>query len=77
MEIIVGKTAGFCYGVRRAVELAQKALEESKSPDNSLSFGKKVYSLGPLIHNEKVLSQLAQKGLIIADEENLKEIENN
>lgn len=77
MKVLRASVLGFCFGVRRAVELAQKALEESKSPDNSLSFGKKVYSLGPLIHNEKVLSQLAQKGLIIADEENLKEIENN
>lgn len=57
---------GFCFGVRRAVELAEKALDENKS--------KKVYSLGPLIHNEKVLSALKEKGLIIIEENEIKNI---
>ena len=41
---------GFCFGVRRAVDLAKKALVENNQ--------KKVYSLGPLIHNEFVLDNL-------------------
>ncbi|MCR4743217.1 MAG: 4-hydroxy-3-methylbut-2-enyl diphosphate reductase [Treponema sp.] len=77
MKVLRASVLGFCFGVRRAVELAQKALAESKSSQNPSLPVKKVYSLGPLIHNETVLSQLAEEGLIIADEENLDKIENN
>lgn len=66
MEILFANVMGFCFGVRRAVELAEKALDENKS--------KKVYSLGPLIHNEKVLSALKEKGLIIIEENEIKNI---
>lgn len=60
MEIIRASVLGFCFGVRRAVELAEKALAEN--PD------KTVYSLGPLIHNENALSALESKGLHILQE---------
>ena len=60
MEIIKASVLGFCFGVRRAVELAEKALADY--PD------KAVYSLGPLIHNETALKELEKKGLKIADE---------
>lgn len=66
MEILFANVMGYCFGVRRAVELAEKALDENKS--------KKVYSLGPLIHNEKVLSALKEKGLIIIEENEIKNI---
>ena len=55
MKVIRSDVLGFCFGVRRAVELAEKALSEN--PD------KKVYSLGPLIHNESALKELGEKGL--------------
>lgn len=58
MEIIVGKTAGFCYGVKRAVEGAQKEIEESKEP---------VYCLGEIVHNSQVIEDLKCKGLIFTD----------
>lgn len=58
---------GFCFGVRRAVELAEKALSENP--------GKKVYSLGPLIHNENALSALEEKGLHILEESDIAELE--
>ena len=67
MQVIKASVLGFCFGVRQAVEYAYKALEENPS--------KKVYSLGPLIHNEIVLQKLHQKGLIIVEEEKLDEIE--
>lgn len=67
MEIIRAEILGFCFGVRRAVEIANKALDENKE--------KKVYSLGPLIHNEAALKNLEEKGLLIADENNVFEIE--
>ena len=55
MTVIRSEVMGFCFGVRRAVELAEKALREN--PD------KKVYALGALIHNESVLEELKNKGL--------------
>ncbi len=70
MKIIRASVLGYCFGVRRAVELAQKALAEN---ENS---GKKVYSLGPLIHNESVLEKLSMQGLIIVNESEFNKIEN-
>ena len=63
MEIIRASVMGFCFGVRRAVELAEKALSDNP--------GKKVYSLGPLIHNENALRALEEKGLQILQEEDI------
>ena len=67
MEIIRASVLGFCFGVRRAVELAEKALVENP--------GKKVYSLGPLIHNENALHALEVKGLHILEEEDIAGLE--
>lgn len=66
MEIKRAAILGFCFGVRRAVELAEKALDENK--------GKKVFSLGPLIHNEAALKKLSDKGLQIIEENLLSEL---
>ena len=55
MEVKVSKTAGFCFGVKRAVELVEKQVEA----------GKKVYTYGPIIHNEEVIDDLAKKGVEI------------
>lgn len=66
MTIIRASVLGFCFGVRRAVELADKALSESA--------GKKVYSLGPLIHNETALKALSEKGLETVEEDNIESI---
>ncbi|HYH02152.1 MAG TPA: bifunctional 4-hydroxy-3-methylbut-2-enyl diphosphate reductase/30S ribosomal protein S1 [Bacillota bacterium] len=54
MEVIIAKTAGFCFGVKRALELVEKALENQDSP---------IYSLGPLIHNPAVVQGLEARGL--------------
>lgn len=53
MEIIVGKTAGFCYGVKRAVEGAMKELNEDTD----------VYCLGEIVHNKHVIYELENKGM--------------
>lgn len=58
MKIAIAKTAGFCMGVRRAVELALDAANTSKDP---------IYSFGPLIHNPQVLSLLEEKGVSVID----------
>ena len=55
-NIIVAKSAGFCFGVSRSVSMAEKLLEEGNA-----------YSLGPLIHNNDVVSYLEEKGLSVID----------
>ena len=57
MEVTVAKSAGFCFGVRRAVETVEEELCK----------GKKVWTYGPIIHNEEVVSSLEEKGACIYD----------
>ena len=54
MDIIVTKSAGFCFGVKRAVALAYRASKGKKG---------KVYTLGPLIHNPQVVKRLEEAGV--------------
>ena len=63
MEIIVGKSSGFCYGVKRAVESAEKDASKVKE---------KIYCLGEIVHNSDVVNSLSQKGIIFV--ENIDEI---
>lgn len=66
MEITVAKSAGFCFGVQRAVDSVYKELEENSG---------KIYTFGPIIHNEQVVEDLNKKGIEIIDTvEQLKEI---
>ncbi len=58
MEIILGKTSGFCFGVKNAIDQAEKELEINNN----------VYCLGEIVHNEEVIKNLEQKGLIIIDD---------
>lgn len=65
MEVVLAKTAGFCFGVKRAVELAYKEAEN----------GHNVYTFGPIIHNDEVVNDLASKGVqLIHTKEELKRI---
>jgi (E)-4-hydroxy-3-methyl-but-2-enyl pyrophosphate reductase len=63
-KVKVAPTAGFCFGVERAVELATTALKDSPAP---------VYTLGPIIHNPQEVERLESQGLQMA--ETLSEIE--
>lgn len=65
MEIILGKTAGFCYGVERAVNGCVSILNEYKD----------VYCLGEIVHNRQVVSYLKQKGIKFID--NIEQAPNN
>ncbi len=56
MEVIVAKTAGFCFGVERAVSTVYQALKEKNVP---------LYTYGPIIHNEEVVKELSDKGVRI------------
>ena len=57
-EIRVAKTAGFCFGVRNAVDIARKTAREKEGT---------VYTYGPLIHNESVVRRLEEEGIISVD----------
>ena len=61
MKVIVGKNAGFCYGVRTAVESARKDLDASSE---------KLYFLGDIVHNRQVVDELKNKGAIFIDDIN-------
>ena len=53
MEIIVGKLAGFCYGVKNAVEKAEEAINNNE----------KIYCIGEIVHNRQVTEDLQTKGV--------------
>ena len=66
MEVIVAKTAGFCFGVKRAVDKVYEQIRHA---------GKPIYTYGPIIHNEEVVKDLEEKGVrVIESEEELKEL---
>lgn len=54
MKVLIARSAGFCYGVKRALDGVMKAADESDKP---------VYTLGPLIHNPQVVEKLEQAGV--------------
>lgn len=56
MNIILDKNAGFCFGVKKAVEKTLNTIENNKN--------KKVYTYGPLIHNQQVIEHLKKLGVI-------------
>lgn len=57
-EIRRAENAGFCFGVKQAIEKAEKAAEESSG---------KIYSMGSLIHNERVTEDLKKKGIDVIE----------
>ncbi|MFH7321233.1 4-hydroxy-3-methylbut-2-enyl diphosphate reductase [Desulfurivibrio sp. D14AmB] len=59
MKVILAKHAGFCMGVRRAVETTLKLVETRQAP---------ISTFGPLIHNPQVLDMLAEKGVHVLEE---------
>ena len=65
MEVILAKSSGFCFGVKRAVD---KVYEQTEK-------GKKIYTYGPIIHNEEVVKDLEKKGVkVLESKEELKSL---
>ncbi len=62
VEIILAPHAGFCFGVERAIELAEEAAKYTKE-------GKKVYTFGPLIHNPQEIGRLKNLGINVLESE--------
>lgn len=66
MEILLAKSAGFCFGVQRAVDTAYKHADE-----------KNVYTYGQIIHNEEVVGDLAKHGVKIIEDDELDQIKDS
>lgn len=58
MEIIIGKTAGFCFGVANAVNKTKEQLKDKKN----------IFCLGELVHNKQVTQELENEGLVFIDD---------
>lgn len=58
-EVRVARAAGFCFGVKRALDMVENLIEEGHSP---------LYLLGPLIHNPQVMNDLCSRGVQVVNE---------
>jgi 4-hydroxy-3-methylbut-2-en-1-yl diphosphate reductase len=59
VEIKIAKNSGFCFGVKRAIEIAEEVAQNNS--------GTNTYVLGQLVHNERVISELEKKGIVFAN----------
>lgn len=57
MDITIAKTAGFCFGVKRAIKMAEEELKKHSV----------VYSIGNIVHNKHIITELSKKGLIVVE----------
>ena len=65
MNVELAKRAGFCFGVKRAVDTVYQQIEQYR--------GEKIFTYGPIIHNEEVIKDLRSHGVeVLNDEEELK-----
>jgi 4-hydroxy-3-methylbut-2-enyl diphosphate reductase len=67
MVVEVDERSGFCFGVRNAVEIAEEALAR----------GEKVFSLGPIVHNDSEVERLSALGLLSVNHEEFKKLYNS
>ncbi len=72
MEVIVAKTAGFCFGVDRAVKKIYKLVEQEQE-ETAGTIGNKgsIYTYGPIIHNPQVVKELEEKGVRVLSQDDL------
>lgn len=68
MKVKVAETAGFCFGVKRAVDKVYELIDTEQKP---------IFTLGPIIHNEEVVADLDAKGVHVITEEDLDISDNN
>ena len=65
MEVVLAKSSGFCFGVKRAVDRVYEQLAENK----------KIYTYGPIVHNYDVVADLEEKGVkVLNTKEELTEL---
>ena len=58
MQVTVAKSAGFCFGVQRAVDTVYEQVEKGIRP---------IYTYGPIIHNEVVVQDLEERGVQVLE----------
>ena len=58
MKVTLAKSAGFCFGVKRAVETVYDEIKQTEKP---------IYTFGPIIHNEEVVADLEKKGVCVVN----------
>ncbi|AIS52440.1 4-hydroxy-3-methylbut-2-enyl diphosphate reductase IspH [Thermoanaerobacter kivui] len=66
MKILIAEYAGFCFGVKRAIETAYQEIEKNKKG--------KIYTLGEIIHNPLVIDDLFKKGVKVIEEKDLEKL---
>jgi 4-hydroxy-3-methylbut-2-en-1-yl diphosphate reductase len=66
MVVEIDEQSGFCFGVQNAVEIAEKALLK----------GEKVFSLGPIVHNDKEVDRLSSLGLVSVNHDQFRSLRN-
>lgn len=59
MEVLLAESAGFCFGVKKAVERVYEQIDNQK----------KIYTYGPIIHNEEVVRDLEKRGVLVIESE--------
>ncbi len=64
MNVILAKSAGFCFGVQRAVDVVNKQISEGTEP---------LYTYGPIIHNEEVVKGFESNGVRVIEEDSTKD----
>ncbi|MCR5581866.1 MAG: 4-hydroxy-3-methylbut-2-enyl diphosphate reductase [Pseudobutyrivibrio sp.] len=64
MEVILAESAGFCFGVQRAVDVVNKQVEVGSAP---------LYTYGPIIHNEEVVKDFESKGVQVMEEDHIED----
>ncbi len=62
MNVILAESAGFCFGVQRAVDVVKKQIEEGTKP---------LYTYGPIIHNEEVVREFEKSGVQVMEEDRI------
>ncbi|SFI33824.1 4-hydroxy-3-methylbut-2-enyl diphosphate reductase [Pseudobutyrivibrio sp. OR37] len=66
MKVILAESAGFCFGVQRAVDVVKKQIAEGDGP---------LYTYGPIIHNEEVVREFEENGVTVMDEDSTADYE--
>ena len=73
LTVNIDNNSGFCAGVIKAISTAEEFLNKNHEAEGE---GKRLYSLGAIVHNDAELSRLVNQGLVTIDKEDLEEMVN-
>ncbi len=63
MNVVLANSAGFCFGVKRAVNMVYDEIERNRLCDEVT--GTPIYTYGPIIHNDEVVKDFESKGVVV------------